>query len=286
MPSFPPETGGLLAVFAHAGRREPKIGLIALLPELEPSERLTDQMGQLSADERIAQTTQYGSPGTVKSGSCDGEVVHAGGREGGLERHCEPSGPCCPCSLRAGSKPSGGAAILIRTGKRRWAIEIISRRHLVFLIRSAQDCHTRFIVSSRLRAPSARHLSKGGRVQIGMAEIKSESVADLPPGIRDGVGGQRSGDLICGFCRSERPRLSPAESGREKVLISDAFRRMAFINSTSNAPASPSALRIASERRLVLGALGPARPHIFPTRSGQPQQSSLGSAGRRPLDNA
>ena len=40
---------------------------------------------------------------------------------------------------------------------------------------------------------------------------------------------------------------------------------------TSEAPVSPSASRIASERRLALAALGPAQPHIVQTRSGQPQ---------------
>jgi hypothetical protein len=47
---------------------------------------------------------------------------------------------------------------------------------------------------------------------------------------------------------------------------------------------SPSALRIASEQRLVLGALDHAQPRVVPVRSDQPQQLSLGSARRRPLD--
>jgi hypothetical protein len=46
----------------------------------------------------------------------------------------------------------------------------------------------------------------------------------------------------------------------------------------------PSALRIASEQRLVLGALDHAQPRVVPVRSDQPQQLSLGSARRRPLD--
>ena len=37
------------------------------------------------------------------------------------------------------------------------------------------------------------------------------------------------------------------------------------------APVSPSASRIGSERRLALAALGPALPHIVPTRSDQTQ---------------
>ena len=41
----------LLAVFTQAGQREPKIGLVALLPELEPNKWLANQMGQPGANE-------------------------------------------------------------------------------------------------------------------------------------------------------------------------------------------------------------------------------------------
>src|SRR6516225_2644880 len=80
-----------------------------------------------------------------------------------------------------------------------------------------------------------------------------------------------------------QPNESGLEIGRCCLFLADAYwnaergRWTAAIrgtkgsHQTSEAPVSPSASRIASEQRLALAALGPAQPHIVPTRSGQPQ---------------
>ena len=60
------QQGHLLAVFAQAGQREPKIRLVAFSRELELNERLADQVGQPSAEQRNDQSDPNGSPGTVR----------------------------------------------------------------------------------------------------------------------------------------------------------------------------------------------------------------------------
>src|SRR5205814_7830828 len=71
---LPTEQRHLLAVFAQAGQREPKIGLVALLAEFELNEWLADQMGQPSADERKDQSDPKRQPGDGDLGSRYGEV--------------------------------------------------------------------------------------------------------------------------------------------------------------------------------------------------------------------
>src|SRR5215469_12945101 len=79
--------------------------------------------------------------------------------------------------------------------------------------------------------------------------------------------------------RSSNPVPSSGESRANFIIDDDlkpergrwtaAIRGTTGSHQTSEA-VSPSASKIASEQRLALAALGPAQPHIVPTRSGQP----------------
>jgi hypothetical protein len=85
-----------------------------------------------------------------------------------------------------------------------------------------------------------------------------------------------NGSLACGAARIYQRR--------QRRMTAGPSARTLDSNSTSDAPASPSPLAIASGQRFFPGALDPAQPHIVPARSGQQQQLRLVSAERRPLD--
>ena len=88
---------------------------------------------------------------------------------------------------RAGDLPVAGAAFVLQAQDLAYA----SHRHSLGWHRSpARHCLTSRAPSTAQRS-SACHPSRGGRLQIGMAEIKSESVADFIP------------ELVADFARNE-----------------------------------------------------------------------------------
>jgi hypothetical protein len=110
----------LLAVFAQAGQREPKIGLVALPPKLELNEWLADQMGQPSANQRKDQSDperqsgdgNFGSRIWVKGG-CRRQV------DGTAGLPSDPEMPCAPGSYAwCQRRKSRGRPPLAHIGRR------------------------------------------------------------------------------------------------------------------------------------------------------------------------